>query len=82
MSGRGTIVSWCTFERDYYYGALQMPHNAILVELEEGPWFLSNPDNFTWREATIGEPVSLKFRQCEDEAGTFSLPVFAKDRDT
>ena len=43
MSGRGRIVSWCTFERDYYAGILPIPWETILVELEEGPLFISNP---------------------------------------
>ena len=56
MSGRGTIASWCTFERDYYYGLLPIPWDTILVELEEGPLFISNPQGFTWRDIT--EPVA------------------------
>jgi uncharacterized OB-fold protein len=42
MSGRGTIMSWCSFERDYYGGILPLPWHTILVELEEGPLFISN----------------------------------------
>jgi len=78
MSGRGRIASWCTFERDYYYGTMPLPYDTILVELEEGPLFLSNPEGFTWRDIAIGMPVQLTFLDCEDSAGAFSLPVFAK----
>jgi uncharacterized OB-fold protein len=77
MSGRGKVVSWCTFERDYYNGLLPLPWNTILVELEEGVLFLSNPQNFTWKETKPNMPVKLTFIDCEDTAGPFKLPVFA-----
>ena len=78
MSGRGKVISWCTFERDYYRGALPIPWDTILVELEEGPLFISNPKGFTWRELTAEMPVTLEFTDCEDQAGIFRLPVFRK----
>jgi len=78
MSGRGKVVSWCTFERDYYNGALPIPWDTILVELEEGPLFVSNPQAFTWREVEYDLAVTLDFIDCEDSAGAFRLPVFAK----
>ena len=78
MSGRSRIVSWCTFERDYYDRLLPMPWDTILVELEEGPLFISNPQGFTWRDVTIGMPLGLAFMECEDDFGLFSLPVFNK----
>ena len=77
LSGRGKIVSWCTFERDYYRGTLPLPWDTILVELEEGPLFLSNPKGFSASDMTVDMPVAVDFIQCEDSAGTFSLPVFA-----
>lgn len=78
MSGRGKIVSWCTFERDYYKGMLPIPWDTILVELDEGPMFISNPQGFTWKDCELGMPVKLAFLECEDSAGTFRLPVFEK----
>jgi uncharacterized OB-fold protein len=78
MSGRGTIVSWCTFERDYYQGALPIPWDCILVELEEGPLFLSNPRGFKCSDIDAGMKVSVEFIACEDSAGRFSLPVFVR----
>jgi uncharacterized protein len=80
MSGRGKIVSWCTFERDYYHGALPLPWDNILVELAEGPLFLSNPQGFACRDIDAGMPagmaVRVDFIECEDSAGRFNLPVF------
>lgn len=78
MSGSGKVASWCTFERDYYRGVLPIPWDTILIELDEGVLFLSNPQGFTWRETEIGMPVQLAFIECEDSTGPFSLPVFAK----
>jgi uncharacterized OB-fold protein len=78
MSGRGRIVSWCTFEHDYYGGAIPTPYETILVELEEGPLFISNPLGLNWREIEFGMPVKLAFLACEDSAGPFQLPVFEK----
>jgi uncharacterized OB-fold protein len=78
MSGRGKIVSWCTFERDYYSGRLPIPWETILVELEEGALFISNPTDYTWKDIKLGMPVRLTFLDCEDSAGPFKLPVFVK----
>lgn len=76
MSGRGRIVSWTTFERDYYGGAFPMPWTNILVELEEGPWFLSEPGDFDVDAIAYDMPVEVCFSPCEDGKGAFSLPVF------
>lgn len=78
MTGAGKLASWCTFERDYYAGVLPTPWDVILVELDEGPLFISNPVGFTWRECEAGLPLRLQFIECEDHAGAFSLPVFAR----
>ena len=76
MSGRGKIVSWCTFERDYYNNLLPIPWETILVELDEGPLFVSNPKDLTWRDIEFNMPVTLAFLDCEDSMGPFKLPIF------
>lgn len=78
VSGRGRIAAWCSFERDYYYGMLPMPWDTILVELEEGPLFLSNPHDIAREQIAVGLPVELVFIDAEDSAGAFRLPVFGK----
>lgn len=78
MSGRGTLASWCSFERDYYRGLLPLPWDTILVELEEGPLFISNPHGFAREEMAVGMPVEVAFISCEDQAGAFMLPVFRR----
>jgi uncharacterized OB-fold protein len=76
VSGRGVLASWCTFEYDYYKGALPIPYDTIMVELAEGPMFISNPKGFTHGDLKIGMPLKLAFLACEDSAGPFRLPVF------
>lgn len=78
MSGRGKVISWATFERDYYQGVLPIPWNTILVELEEGPLFISNPKGFSWPEISPEMPVRVSFIDAKDQAGPFRLPVFEK----
>jgi len=77
LSGRGTVVSWCTFERRYYR-ELPVPWDAIVVELEEGPLFVSNPVGFGATNTTFAMRVQVTFLECEDEVGPFRLPVFEK----
>ena len=78
MSGRGKVVSWTTFERDYYRGVMPIPYDTILVELVEGPLFISNPQGFGWQDLTPDMPVRVTFIDAEDSAGLFRLPVFAR----
>lgn len=79
MSGRGKVISWATFERDYYQGVLPIPWDTILVELEEGPLFISNPQGFSWPEITPEMPVRVAFIDAEDHDGPFRLPVFERE---
>jgi uncharacterized OB-fold protein len=78
MSGRGKVVSWTTFERDYYHGIMPLPYDTILVELAESPLFVSNPQGFGWQDLTPDMPVQATFIEVEDSAGPFRLPVFAR----
>ncbi len=78
MSGRGKLVSWCTFERDYYDGELAVPYDNVLVELAEGPLFISNPLGFSWPEMQADMQLKLAFLDCEDSRGAFRLPVFER----
>jgi hypothetical protein len=80
MSGIGKLVSWCTFDHDYFGGILPMPWDTIVVELAEGPLFLSNPIRFTCNNASPDLPVMVQFMTCRDRAGEFRLPVFAPQK--
>jgi uncharacterized protein len=75
VSGQGELVSWCTFVQKYYE-PLDVPYDTILVRLSEGPLFISNPDGFGLDQAKLGTKVEVLFRDCQDSAGEFRLPVF------
>ena len=78
MSGRGSVVSWCSFVQDYYKGLIPVPYTTILVELEEGAFFVSNPEGFGEDGIKAGMAVEVRFIDAEDAAGAFRLPVFAR----
>jgi uncharacterized OB-fold protein len=78
LSGRGKVVSWSTFQQDYYRGVMPVPYDTILVELEEGALFISNPHGFGWQDLSPGMPVTVAFIAAEDSAGAFRLPVFER----
>jgi hypothetical protein len=78
LSGRGKVVSWSTFQQDYYRGVLPVPYDTILVELEEGPLFISNPQGFGWQDLSPDMAVQVVFIEAEDSAGAFRLPVFER----
>lgn len=76
LSGSGELISWCTIERDYYKGAIPIPWDTIMVALDEGPYFLSNPKGFANADAKAGMKVKVAFIDCEDTHGAYKLPVF------
>jgi uncharacterized OB-fold protein len=75
VSGMGTLASWCTFHQKYYQ-VIPVPYDTILVQLDEGPFFVSNPEGFQNSAASLGLQVRVAFKDCEDDAGPFKLPVF------
>ena len=78
MSGRGKVVSWCSFHQDYYGGILPRPYDCILVELAEGVLFLSNPMGFGADDIEPEMAVAVRFIDCEDGGGAYRLPVFSR----
>ena len=78
LSGRGRLVSWCTFDQSYYGDTMAVPYDAILVELDEGALFISNPKGFDRTEIEADMPVTVAFLECEDQTGEFRLPVFER----
>lgn len=75
MSGRGTVKAHCIFERQYY-PELPSPWPVILVELPEGPWFVSNPRGVRLEDLWSGLEMQVAFIDCVDGHGPFRLPVF------
>ena len=75
VSGLGTIHAYCVFERSYFT-SLPAPWPVILVELEEGPIFVSNPHDIGLEDLSVGLPVKVDFLDCVDRHGDYALPVF------
>jgi uncharacterized OB-fold protein len=80
VSGRGRVFSFCAFERQYY-PECPPPWTVILVELEEGPLFISNPHAIAYDALREGMPLRLVFVRCKDQYGGFNLPVFERNPD-
>lgn len=60
VSGRGTIISWAIFHRQYI-PAYPVPYNVIAVRLDEGPIMISNLEGQQPEGTWIGQPVSLVY---------------------
>jgi len=79
LSGLGRVRSFCAFERQYY-PECPTPWTVILVELDEGPLFISNPSGIAYEELREGMRVQLAYVRCQDAHGEFNLPVFEEKR--
>lgn len=58
VSGRGRILSWVVFHRQYL-AAYPAPYNSIAVRLEEGPTMITNLEGAMPGPDSIGRPVRL-----------------------
>ena len=77
MAGTGRLQSWATFEQKYY-DVLPIPWDTILVELDEGALFVSNPVDFSPDDMVLDMAVQVDFLDCEDDRGAFLLPAFRR----
>lgn len=75
MGGRGKVLSWTTFRRAYFpeYPA---PHTSIVLELDEGPLFVSYPVGIAVANLREGMVLSLQWTDGQDKYGEYNLPVF------
>lgn len=78
LRGTGTILTHSIFEKQYY-PECPTPWATIMVELDEGPLFISNPQNMPPHQLRQGTRVKVCFIDCVDDAGEFKLPVFEPD---
>ena len=73
-SGKGKVYSLVvhhrTFDKSF---EKELPYVAALVELEEGPIFLSNLVDLKPEEVKIGMPVDVTW---DDATPDFSIPKF------
>jgi uncharacterized OB-fold protein len=74
MSGRGEVVSWVTF-RKQYFPALPAPYVVIAVQHEEGPLMFGNVDPSYIGTLRAGTPVRVTFEDCLlDDGSPFVVP--------
>lgn len=74
MSGTGTVFTYAIFERAYHDAWKdQVPYVVALVELDEGPVFLTNIVGVDPAQVTVGQKVVATF---ERRSRTAALPQF------
>ena len=74
-SGRGKVMSWTTFRRGYFQ-EYPAPHTIIVLELDEGPLFVSYPVEVEVPALKEGMTLSLRWADGQDKFGEYNLPVF------
>lgn len=62
VSGRGRILSWVVFHRQYFED-FPPPYNVIAVRLEEGPIVVSNLVGEEPSGSWINRPVAITYRR-------------------
>jgi uncharacterized OB-fold protein len=72
LSGRGKIWSWVVFHRAFF-PAVPIPYTTVRVQLDEGPFLITNLVEEDGREPTGGAPVHVVFQA----SGDLFLPQFA-----
>ncbi len=75
VSGRGTVLSWVTFRRQYF-SEYPAGHQPMSVELDEGPLFISFPVEMGEQQLAAGMQMELTWRASADRFGEYNLPVF------
>lgn len=80
MQGTGTVLSHCTFMRQYY-PECPVPWHALLVELDEGPSLIGTPTDMSIPEEDmkVGTRVRVVLQDVEDSHGPFKIPAWVKD---
>jgi uncharacterized OB-fold protein len=75
VSGRGSVLSWVTFRRQYF-SEYPSGHRVVSLELAEGPLFITVPVELGERELSDGMPMELAWEESADRFGEYNLPVF------
>jgi len=75
VSGRGSVLSWITYRRQYF-SEYPSGHRVVTLELEEGPLFISIPVGLGDNELRDGMPMELAWEESIDRFGEYNLPVF------
>ena len=73
-TGKGKVYTFTVYHRAYHPGfAKDVPYVAAIIELEEGPHFLSNIVGCKSNEVHCDMPVEVVWEDVNEE---FSLPKF------
>ena len=75
LSGAGKVLSWTTFHRAYF-PEYPPPFTSIVLELDEGPLFVSYPVGIEASQLAEGMRLELRWEDAEDRFGEYFLPVF------
>lgn len=62
VSGRGTILSWVIFHKQYFEDHVP-PYNSVAIQLEEGPIVVSQLRGDEPEGSWIGEPIELTYAE-------------------
>jgi uncharacterized OB-fold protein len=74
MSGQATVQTYAVFQRAYHDAWKdEVPYVVALVELDEGPVFLTNIVGVPPAEVQVGQRVTAVFRRRSADA---ALPQF------
>jgi hypothetical protein len=75
VSGRGKLLSWVTFRRQYF-GEYPSGHVVVSLELEEGPLCITIPRELGDRALADDLEMELAWEESVDRFGEYNLPVF------
>lgn len=74
VSGEGTLYTWIVMHRKYHDGfEEEVPYNVSLVQLKEGPFFLTNIVGCSNDDLRAGMNLEVVFEAVTDEV---TLPKF------
>jgi uncharacterized OB-fold protein len=76
VSGRGEILSWVIFHRQYFDDH-PVPYNVVTVQLAEGPIITTNLVGDKPEGDWIGRPVEIDY-QSQDDGGILPVVVLAR----
>ncbi|MPZ23459.1 MAG: hypothetical protein GEU28_07925 [Dehalococcoidia bacterium] len=73
-SGKGRLFSWIVMHRLYHPAfETDIPYNIAIVELDEGPFYMTNLVDCSDQELYSGMPLEVTFERATDD---ISLPHF------
>lgn len=78
LSGRGRVVTWTVFRRQYL-PEFPIPYTVVSVETAEGPLLIGNLINPGASQIEIGLPVRAAFEEFETEEGPWRICQWEAD---